>query len=162
MAITHDLIRYEQPEYALQVKEQLMRLRKLRDGKKGQAKGQKQLSTLMKHALDIIYVTDPTLEPELYGLTYREVIILRVLDRAARTGDLGAFDRIIDRLEGKPVQKQESQNTEMNYLEYLMEIDRKEKEETNEIEDLYESPDGEDASAVPERSPVLRTPCSEN
>lgn len=173
-ALTLDLVRYEKPEYAEQVRQQMLRIRKikeLRDNKPGAPTGQKKLSTIMKHALDIVYETDPDLEPELYGLTYREVIILRILDRAARHGDLQAFDRIIDRLEGKPVNKSEAQTTNMNYLEFLMEIGRKDREEYGEelqkIGDLYdEETTGHesvsDSPAVTERASVLQPPRSQN
>lgn len=153
------LNKLQPPEYQDQVNEQMKRIRALVKNKNGSRKNHKKLSTIMKHALDIIYDCDPDLEPELHGLTYREVIILRVMDKAARDGDLGAFDRIIDRLEGKAVQKSESTETKMNYLEYIMEVERKERQDDAGIADLYEEPH---PLPVAERASILQPTRSEN
>ena len=109
-------IRYEKPEYAKQIRNQMKRARAVvrKTGKRN-----KKYSTILKAALSLVYNTDPDLEPELHGLNYMEVIIMRVVERAARTGDVTQFEKLMDRLEGKPAQKIESTKVELPYHEFL-------------------------------------------
>lgn len=80
------------------------------------------LSEVIQAALNLIYEHDPIAEPEFEGLTNREVMVLRLVKQATKYGDMKAFDRVADRLEGKPRQIQETFKSDKTYLEYLQEL----------------------------------------
>lgn len=67
------------------------------------------------------YPACPVLEPDLHGLTYGQVACLKQVINAA-SGDSGAFDRILDRLIGKPLQVNQNLNVNKSYKDFLTEI----------------------------------------
>lgn len=77
-----------------------------------------QLKDITASQLNELYNADPVLEPELQGLTYAQVMVKRQVAMAA-SGDGHAFDRVADRVEGKPKQVTENFNMNMSYQEFL-------------------------------------------
>lgn len=73
---------------------------------------------------DVPYPADPLLEPELEGLTYGQVACFKQMQMAAR-GDGAAFDRVLDRTIGKPVNTQINVDAK-NYQDYLLDVARTE------------------------------------
>ncbi len=79
------------------------------------------LREVVQAALNLMY--EPRLgEDDFAGLTNREVMVLRLVKKATQEGDMKAFDRVADRLEGKPHQIQTTLNSDKSYLEYIQEI----------------------------------------
>lgn len=75
--------------------------------------------------LDELYNADPILEPELVGLTNAQVMVQRQVVLATQ-GNGESFDRIADRVEGRPKQVNENLNLTVSYQDYLDEITRNE------------------------------------
>lgn len=88
----------------------------------GEGPVNRSLSEVIQAALNLIYEHDPDCEAEFAGLTNREVMVLRLIKQATKQGDLKAFDRVADRMEGKPRQIQETFKSNKSYLEYLKEL----------------------------------------
>lgn len=79
----------------------------------------------LKEMCNLPYPADPILEPDYVGLTYLQVMLLRTVERAAN-GSLDAFDRVLDRMVGKPQQVNTNVNVGATYKDFLDEIARKE------------------------------------
>lgn len=76
------------------------------------------LGGMVEAALDLPYPADPALEPDLVGLTYAQVAVLKQV-KMASMGDGFAFDRVFDRTVGKPVAKKVSVKATMKYTDFL-------------------------------------------
>lgn len=76
------------------------------------------LGGMVEVALDLPYPADPALEPDLVGLTYAQVAVLKQV-KAAALGDGFAFDRVFDRTVGKPVAKKVSVKANIKYTDFL-------------------------------------------
>lgn len=59
-----------------------------------------------------------------YGHTNMEVMLMKLAEAAAQTGDRGDVDALLDRILGKPKQTSETVKTTMTYEERLREIAR--------------------------------------
>lgn len=78
----------------------------------------KQTPQMIEAALNAPYPADPLLEPDFVGLTNAQVMVIRqVLRAAGGSGD--AFDRIMDRLVGKPTNTSKNLNVSASYEDFL-------------------------------------------
>lgn len=113
------------------------------------------LRKVIEAALNLIYEHGPG-EEEFEGLTNREVLVLRLVKKATKEGDMKAFDRVADRLEGKPLQIQETFKSDKTYLGYLQELANEE----------YGPVDGPaltiDTQSIDKQLPILREEMSES
>lgn len=75
---------------------------------------------------DDTYIADPKYE----GLTKAEVMWMRVAQQAA-DGNLKAVSIILDRILGKPKQSIESTSMSMSYTEFLEQLAKQQKDDTN-------------------------------
>lgn len=66
------------------------------------------------------------LEPELFGHTKLEVMMIRLMKQAA-SGDMDAIKIVLDRLMGKPEQISKSMEVTGTYKEFLELLDKKDK-----------------------------------
>lgn len=73
------------------------------DGKK---KGTRNLSTILKEYLEL-EVEIENEKGEKVKVENQDLIIAQLIRKAAKDGDLKAIEQILDRMEGKPIQKQE-------------------------------------------------------
>ena len=80
-----------------------------------------QTGQMIEVVLDLPYNADPLLEPELVGLTNAQVMVFRMVQKAAN-GSSDAFDRIMDRLVGKPVSTSKNLNVQTSYEDFLKTI----------------------------------------
>lgn len=64
-------------------------------------------------------------EPQFAGMTNMEVMLIKMVRSAARTGDSKDAGAILDRILGKPKQTTETTTFAANYQDYLAEIERK-------------------------------------
>lgn len=71
------------------------------------------------------YPADPILEPDLVGLTYGQVALYRQMHRAS-AGSGEAFDRVLDRMVGKPLQATLNKNINGTYKDFLEEVAKEE------------------------------------
>lgn len=71
------------------------------------------------------YPACPILEPDLVGLTYGQVAIVKQVQMAAG-GDPGAFDRILDRMIGRPLQVNHNVNANKSYKDFCIEVAKEE------------------------------------
>lgn len=79
----------------------------------------------VKSTIEVIwnnpYPACPVLEPEFVGLSYGQVAILKQVLLASQ-GDPGAFDRVLDRMVGRPLQVNKNMNVNKNYRDFLLDI----------------------------------------
>lgn len=79
---------------------------------KGRIKGSKNMTTILREILEMkVDYQDPTWKNK-QKVTKKYVMIAKIIELAMK-GDIRAYENIIDRLEGKPVQ-QIDQNTVVN------------------------------------------------
>lgn len=78
---------------------------------KGRPKGSKNVKTILKKFLDKPDTEDP-------NLSVMEATLLKLIGKA-RKGDLAALNMLMDRTEGKPVQKNMNANVDLSYEDYL-------------------------------------------
>lgn len=71
------------------------------------------------------YPACPVLEPEFVGLTFGQVAIFRQV-QAAASGCSIAFDKMVDRMVGRPMQVNQNLNVNKSYKDFLLEIAREE------------------------------------
>lgn len=74
---------------------------------------------------DCPYPADPLFEPDFVGLTFGQVASLRQVMDAAQ-GNASAFERVLDRIIGKPVQQNTNINLGGSYKDFLLEIAKSE------------------------------------
>lgn len=79
----------------------------------------------LRELWDHPYNACPITEPEFEGLTYGQVILKKQILFAA-SGDPSAFDRVLDRMVGKPVQANVNTNISGSYKDFLEEVARQE------------------------------------
>lgn len=65
------------------------------------------------------YDADPILEPEFVGRTNLEVMLIRRVRHAAKSGDADEVDALLDRVLGKPKQTSEVRRVELTYEELV-------------------------------------------
>ncbi len=82
------------------------------------------------------------IEKEFRGMTNAEVMMIRMADKAAR-GSNEAFDKILDRVIGRPKQVNENLNMTMSYEEYLAKLAEEEDAEQAQIIEVKEDTDYE-------------------
>jgi len=71
------------------------------------------------------YNACPITEPEFEGMTYGQVILKKQVLYAAG-GDPAAFDRVLDRMVGKPLQANVNTNLSGSYKDFLEDVARQE------------------------------------
>ncbi len=107
----------------------------------GQKKGKKQIGAIFRKVLSYRCAEDLTMlglsitgipQEDLALLTNEEVIALQIMSKALR-GDTTAAAMIYDRVEGKPVQKNENMNTDVSYTEFLEHLADEEKAAVEEL-----------------------------
>lgn len=79
----------------------------------------------LKSLWNMPYPADPVLEPELAGMTYGQVALMRQIIAAAN-GVGEAVDRVMDRLIGRPAQINTNLNVGASYKDFLDEVARAE------------------------------------
>lgn len=71
------------------------------------------------------YPACPVLEPECANMTYGQVAVMRQVQLAA-SGDPSAFDRLVDRMIGRPMQVNQNLNVNKSYRDFCADIAREE------------------------------------
>ena len=107
----------------------------------GARKGKKMIGSIFRKVLSYRCPEDLTMlglctigipEEDLNLLTNEEVIALQIVSKALR-GDTAAAAMIYDRVEGKPVQKNENMNADVSYTEFLEHLAEEEKAAVEEL-----------------------------
>lgn len=80
-----------------------------------------QVKRTMEVLWDCEYPACPVLEPEYVGLSYGQVAIKKQITMAAQ-GNSEAFERVLDRIIGKPMQVNQNLNVNKSYKDFLDEL----------------------------------------
>ena len=92
------------------------------------------------------YPADPILEPEKIGLTYGQVAMLIQVSDAAKGNGL-AFDRVLDRMIGKPQTLNTNVNIGGSYKDFLDEVAKQESSQEGIIDAEFRTIDNPKDSA---------------
>lgn len=97
---------------------------------KGKPKGSVDTAKLIERILNKIVKTKDPFTGENTEITAKEALVLKQFAQAIQ-GDHKSFDRLFDRLDGKPKQSVEQTNINLTPQDIISRLDQEENEDTN-------------------------------
>ena len=79
----------------------------------GRPRGSRNIKTILRELLDLTEEARNPITGETHEVTQLDIMLAKLVTMA-KHGDLAAFDRVADRLEGRPDQKTKSENVNTN------------------------------------------------
>jgi len=84
----------------------------------GRPKGAKNIETKLRELMEVTLESHDPLTGKAIKMKAGDMIYAQLVAKAAKDGDLSAIDKVFDRLEGKPVQRNKDE-TEISFMDNL-------------------------------------------
>lgn len=91
----------------------------------GKKKGTKNIATRLREAMNVVLTLENPITGQMQTKEAGEFIYEQLIAKAAKDGDLSAIDKLFDRIEGKPIARNETKEVSQ-WSEFVENVEKEE------------------------------------